>query len=105
MENPCRLGKVFQEFLKKVPVRPPASELIVGATWKIDIDSNNPELVSEETKPQDVFRKFNSTKKMKKAGIGRPSAYVSMVQKLQEKKYVENINGSLIPTKAVEGYG
>lgn len=36
---------------------------------------------------------------MKKAGIGRPSTYVSMVQKLQEKKYVENIKGALIPTE------
>ncbi len=91
--------EVFQEFLRNVPVNPPASELKVGATWKIELDSNNPELVSEETKPPRRFSESSIVQEMKKAGIGRPSTYVSMVQKLQEKKYVENINGALIPTE------
>ena len=91
--------EVFQEFIRNVPVIPPAGELKVGAVWKIELDSNNPELVSEETKPPRRFSESSIVQEMKKAGIGRPSTYVSMVQKLQGKKYVENVNGSLIPTE------
>jgi hypothetical protein len=35
---------------------------------------------------------------MKKVGIGRPSTYVSTIQTLNRRKYVENNSGSLIPT-------
>jgi DNA topoisomerase-1 len=91
--------EVFNEFIKNVVENPPGSDLNVGAIWKIDINSNNPELVSEETKPPRRFSESSIVQQMKKAGIGRPSTYVSMVQKLQIKKYVENINGALIPTE------
>ncbi|DAC63510.1 MAG TPA: hypothetical protein HA357_02020, partial [Candidatus Thalassarchaeaceae archaeon] len=37
---------------------------------------------------------------MKKAGIGRPSTYVSTIQTLSRRKYVENNSGALIPTDA-----
>jgi reverse gyrase len=36
---------------------------------------------------------------MKRAGIGRPSTYVSMVQRILAKGYVEKHNGSLMPTE------
>jgi DNA topoisomerase IA len=42
---------------------------------------------------------------MKKAGIGRPSTYVSTIQTLSRRKYVENNSGALIPTDAGRRYG
>ena len=63
-------------------------------------DSENPQLVSDETKPPRRFSESSIVQQMKKVGIGRPSTYVSTIQTLNRRKYVENNSGSLIPTDA-----
>ena len=90
--------EVFREYQGEVKTKPPENNLEVGEIWAIDIKSDNPELVSDQTKPPRRYSESSIVQEMKKAGIGRPSTYVSMVQLVQKKSYVENNNGALIPT-------
>ncbi|MAD56400.1 MAG: hypothetical protein CL974_02505, partial [Euryarchaeota archaeon] len=80
--------------------KPPSSKLEIGSKWDIICDSESPELVSDETKPPRRFSESSIVQQMKKVGIGRPSTYVSTIQTLNKRKYVENNSGSLIPTDA-----
>ncbi len=91
--------EVFQEYHGKVRTKPPLNKLEVDAVWSIDINSDNPELISEQTKPPRRYSESSIVQEMKKAGIGRPSTYVSMVQRIVAKGYVEKKSGSLIPTE------
>lgn len=58
---------------------------------KIDIKQNF-------TKPPNRFSEAGLIKRLEELGIGRPSTYVSIFTKLEERKYVEIKNKSLIPT-------
>lgn len=91
---------VFTPYLKNIKLNPPKSELVIGAEWIIECDNDNPQLVSDQTKPPRRFSESSIIQEMKKEGIGRPSTYVSIIQTLSGKKYVENNNGALIPTES-----
>ena len=56
-------------------------------------------MTTDETKPPRRYTESSIVKKMKNAGIGRPSTYVSTVLKLSDRKYITNDNGSLSPTE------
>ncbi len=50
------------------------------------------------TKPPNRFSEAGLIKKLEELGIGRPSTYVSIFTKLEERNYVKIQNKSLIPT-------
>jgi len=50
------------------------------------------------TKPISRFTEASLVKEMESLGIGRPSTYANIMKKIQDKGYVNNIKGSLIPT-------
>ena len=89
---------VFEPYLKNIKLNPPNSDLDVGSKWNIECNDNNPQLVSDETKPPRRFSESSIIQEMKKEGIGRPSTYVSIIQTLSKKNYVENNKGALKPT-------
>ena len=91
---------VFDQYHKDIIEKPPISKLEIGAEWDIIPDDENPKLVSDETKPPRRFSESSIVQQMKKVGIGRPSTYVSTIQTLNKRKYVENNSGSLVPTDA-----
>ena len=50
------------------------------------------------TKPTSRFTEASLVKEMEALGIGRPSTYASIMKRIQDKGYVNNSKGSLIPT-------
>ena len=86
------------EFLPDPRRSQPKFDLQVGSEWKLDEGDENPLLTIDETKPPRRFSESSIVKQMKTAGIGRPSTYVSIVQRIQDRGYVENDSGSLVPT-------
>ena len=50
------------------------------------------------TKPISRFTEASLVKELEALGIGRPSTYASIMKKIQDKGYVNNVKGSLIPT-------
>jgi DNA topoisomerase-1 len=91
---------VYGAYHKTVKLEPPKSELAQGAIWNIECSEENPLLVSDQTKPPRRYSESSIVQEMKKQGIGRPSTYVSTIQTLSRRKYVENSSGALIPTDA-----
>ncbi len=89
---------VYDKYQKDVKLEPPSSKLVKGAIWEIKCTEENPTLVSDETKPPRRYSESSIVQEMKKEGIGRPSTYVSTIQTLNRRKYVENNSGSLVPT-------
>ena len=87
------------EFLPIPRTHEPTFGLSVGSVWKIDKFDDNPKMTTDETKPPRRYTESSIVKKMKNAGIGRPSTYVSTVLKLSDRKYITNDNGSLSPTE------
>ena len=89
---------VFSQYLGDVRTTSPDSPLIIGAVWSIDASDDNPHMTTDETKPPRRFSESSIVQEMKRAGIGRPSTYVSTVSKLGARGYVELEGNSLIPT-------
>ena len=87
------------EFLPVPRTHEPTFGLTVGSVWKIDDLDENPKMTTDETKPPRRYTESSIVKKMKTAGIGRPSTYVSTVLKLSDRKYITNDSGSLSPTE------
>ena len=50
------------------------------------------------TKPISRFTEASLIKEMEALGIGRPSTYASIMKKIQDKEYINNVKGTLIPT-------
>tara|TARA_Y100001970_G_scaffold84248_1_gene106340 strand:- start:8 stop:2476 length:2469 start_codon:yes stop_codon:yes gene_type:complete len=50
------------------------------------------------TKPISRFTEASLVKELEALGIGRPSTYATIMKKIQDKGYVNNLKGSLIPT-------
>ena len=90
---------VSKQFLPEPRIEEPKFNIVDGSVWEIDDKENNPVKTTDETKPPRRYTESSIVKKMKSAGIGRPSTYVSTVQKLSDRKYVSNDGGSLSPTE------
>ena len=86
------------DFLPTARVEEPNYGLSIDSPWNLDKIEDNPKMTIDETKPPRRYTESSLVKKMKLAGIGRPSTYVSTVLKLSDRKYVSNDNGSLSPT-------
>jgi len=50
------------------------------------------------TKPISRFTEASLVKELESLGIGRPSTYATIMKRIQDKGYVNNVKGSLIPT-------
>jgi len=50
------------------------------------------------TKPINRFTEASLVKELEKLGIGRPSTYAAIIKKIQDKEYVNKVNGAMIPT-------
>ncbi|MBC8322626.1 MAG: type I DNA topoisomerase [Candidatus Marinimicrobia bacterium] len=50
------------------------------------------------TKPPARFTEASVIKEMEKQGIGRPSTWASIIGRIQEKEYIHNKKGSLVPS-------
>ena len=91
---------VYGLYHKEVKLEPPESKLTNGSIWELEFGDESPKLIDDETKPPRRFSESSIVQEMKKEGIGRPSTYVSTIQTLNKRKYVENNSGALIPTDA-----
>jgi len=89
---------VFKQFKADVRTNPPVGPLEKGAVWPIDKNDDSPEMITDQTKPPRRYTESSIVQAMKSAEIGRPSTYVSTIQKLTGKGYVNSDGGSLIPT-------
>lgn len=92
----------YAEFMGDMATAPPDVALDEGAVWTLDPrteDESNPILIEDETKPPPRYRPHTLIKAMKEAGIGRPSTYSRTVERLEERGYVEEEQGSLLPTQ------
>lgn len=92
---------VFREFMETPPTSPPDIPMAVGDEWALDPGTDedpNPRLIEDETQPPGRYRAHTLIRKMKDAGIGRPSTYARTVEKLEERNYVEMDGGALVPT-------
>jgi DNA topoisomerase I len=92
----------FAEFLDAPVTAPPDVALEAGAVWTIDAGDDarpNPTLVEDATKPPPRYRPHTLIRAMKDAGIGRPSTYSRTVEKLEERRYIEVDDGSVVPTE------
>tara|TARA_Y100001970_G_scaffold166768_1_gene204061 strand:- start:72053 stop:74335 length:2283 start_codon:yes stop_codon:yes gene_type:complete len=83
---------------ENVQLKPPAVGFKLGSDWKINLKENNPEMITDETKPPRRFTESSIIQEMKKSEIGRPSTYLTTIEKLQHRNYVEKEGSSLIPT-------
>lgn len=91
----------YAEFMGDVATSPPDVPLVEGAVWSLDPgedEAPNPRLIEDETRPPSRYRPHTLIRAMKDAGIGRPSTYSRTVEKLEERGYVEQEDGSLVPT-------
>ena len=89
---------VFAQFNGDVRTKPPEGEMISGAEWPIEQSKDSPKMVTDQTKPPRRYTESSIVQAMKTAEIGRPSTYVSTIQKLTGRGYVNSDGGSLIPT-------
>ena len=89
---------VFAQFNGEVKTKPPEGDLASGSEWPIGQSKDSPIMVTDETKPPRRYSESSIVQAMKTAEIGRPSTYVSTIQKLSGRGYVKSDGGSLIPT-------
>jgi DNA topoisomerase I len=92
----------YSEFQKEVPDIPSGLDIREGVIWSVDLpssDETNPTLIEDQTKPPGRYQAHTLIGLMKKNGIGRPSTYARTVEKLEERRYVEVVDGAIAPTE------
>ena len=62
------------------------------------LDQHNIDIKQNFTKPPNRYSEAGLVKKLEELGIGRPSTYVSIFTKLEDRNYITIKNKSLIPT-------
>ena len=67
---------------------------------KDKLDQSKIEIKQNFTKPPNRYSEAGLIKKLEELGIGRPSTYVSIFTKLEDRKYVLIKNKALIPTSS-----
>ena len=67
---------------------------------KDKLDQSKIEIKQNFTKPPNRYSEAGLIKKLEELGIGRPSTYVSIFTKLEDRKYVQIKNKALIPTSS-----
>ncbi len=84
---------------KRVLTSPPSVGFEVGTQWPFNLEEENPQMISDQTKPPRRFTESSIIQEMKKADIGRPSTYLTTVGKLLDRDYAEKEGTSLLPTQ------
>jgi DNA topoisomerase-1 len=79
----------------EIPSSPPEIGFHIGSVWEI---SSVPPMITDQTKPPRRLTESSIIQRMKFAGIGRPSTFVSTVSKIIDRGYVVKEGSSLIPT-------
>ncbi len=59
---------------------------------------NELEVVERKTQPPARFTEASLVKELEAKGIGRPSTYANIIDRIQQKEYVESRKGTLIPS-------
>ena len=78
----------------------PNPELSIGSVLEVASEEDNGwRLIEDETKPPARFRQHTLVEKMQNEGIGRPSTYAKIVDKLLDRKYLIEESKALIPTE------
>ena len=67
---------------------------------KDKLNQSKIEIKQNFTKPPNRYSEAGLIKKLEELGIGRPSTYVSIFTKLEDRKYVQIKNKALIPTSS-----
>jgi DNA topoisomerase I len=52
----------------------------------------------KQTEPPPLYNEASLVKKLEEEGIGRPSTYAEIISKVQQRDYVQNVDGRLVPT-------
>ena len=89
----------FDHFGAIPPSAPPIADLEAGRSLTVDKAKDNPTLVEDQTKPPPRYTQHGLVAQMKKSGIGRPSTYAATIQKLLERKYMLDEQGTVAPTE------
>lgn len=92
----------YSEFQKEAAAIPTGLDIREGVIWLVDppsSDETNPTLIEDQTKPPGRYQAHTLIGLMKKNGIGRPSTYARTVEKLEERRYVEVVDGAIAPTE------
>lgn len=106
------IREVYQDgkynfILKKSIIIEPGFRVLDGAVFgkyikpkeTVKLDKKKLEIIENSTKPPSRYNQSSIIKKMKEEGIGRPSTYSATTWGLIQYKYVEKLNGSLVPTE------
>jgi DNA topoisomerase I len=52
----------------------------------------------KQTEPPPLYNEASLVKKLEEEGIGRPSTYAEIISKVQQRDYVQNVDGRLVPS-------
>ena len=75
-----------------------SEKILPPLSTETNIEVLSSEGMEHETKSPARFTEATLVQELEKQGIGRPSTYATIIDKLFEKKYVEKENNALIPT-------
>ena len=104
---------VFDGFYKVAGVPHPADEAILPEVNEgQDVAALQVDPTQQFTSPPPRYSEASLVRKLESEGIGRPSTYASIIQVIQNRKYVEKINGRFYATdlgevvtdKLIEGF-
>ncbi|GIW62955.1 MAG: DNA topoisomerase 1 [Patescibacteria group bacterium] len=89
---------VFDGYLKLYPNLNPRQDKFLKLTEnsKLDLEKLNKE--EKQTLPPPAYTEAGLIKALEEKGIGRPSTYAPIISLIQERKYVEKIDGVLRPS-------
>ena len=89
---------VYSDSKDTIRTQPPDTSFEIGTVWGFTAIEDNPNLITDETKPPRRFTESSIIQEMKRAGIGRPSTYPTTVTKLIDREYIIKDGSSLTPT-------
>ena len=90
--------KVYVEQTDSQKGRDDEEVMLPTVTEDQELKCNNTNSKQHFTKPINRFTEASLVKELEKLGIGRPSTYAAILNKIQDKEYVNKVKGTMIPT-------